>query len=94
MLAAFHNPATLEGLNAQLTPLAFRAGWNKHEPSLWPEPRTSFVPAHWQWEYAKQALDSAGELISAELAERRNLFMVNPTEGNHALLVIESALLW
>jgi gentisate 1,2-dioxygenase len=76
-------PSTLGELNTSLEPLSFRAGWNKHEPSLWKEPQTSFLPASWQWERAKAALDVAGHLISAELAERRNLFMVNPVEGNY-----------
>jgi gentisate 1,2-dioxygenase len=77
------NLSTLEELNVELAAKTFRAGWNKHEPSLWREPRTSFVPCGWRWRDAKPALDRAGDLISAELAERRNLFLVNPHEGNH-----------
>jgi gentisate 1,2-dioxygenase len=73
----------LDGLNSLLDPLSFRAGWNKHEPSLWPHPKTTFVPAHWSWAQAKAGLDSAGRLINTEQAERRNLFMVNPIEGNY-----------
>lgn len=78
-----NNLSALEELNLALAQKTFRAGWNKHEPSLWPEPRTSFVPCHWRWQDARPALDQAGSLISAELAERRNLFLVNPHEGNH-----------
>ena len=77
------NQSELEDLNDVLAHMTFRAGWNKHEPSLWPEPRTAFVPFHWVWGDARPSLDRAGELISAELAERRNLFLVNPHEGNH-----------
>lgn len=73
----------LDTLNQELAPLAFRAGWNKAEPSLWPEPRTAFVPAHWRWAAARAGLDTAGRLIDTELAERRNLFLVNPHPGNH-----------
>jgi len=72
----------LDTLNVQLQPLSFRAGWNKAKPSLWPEPRTDFVATRWSWELAKAGLDAAGRLISTEQAERRNLFMVNPCEGN------------
>ena len=73
----------LSVLNDRLAPLSFRAGWNKAEPSLWAEPRTDFVPFHWRWDEAKAGLDTAGRLIDTELAERRNLFLVNPHPGNH-----------
>jgi len=69
-------------LNQMLAPASMRAGWNKAEPSLWPEPRTAFKVAHWEWERVRAALDAAGRLIDTEQAERRNLFMVNPHEGN------------
>ena len=82
-LSALANAADLEDLRRQLDPLDFMAGWNKHEPSLWKEPRTDFKPMVWRWDAAKAGLDAAGRLIDAELAERRNLFMVNPIEGNH-----------
>lgn len=72
----------LDTLNAMLGPMEMRAGWNKAEPSLWPQPRTKFQPTHWDWGRARAALDSAGRLISAEQAERRNLFLVNPCEDN------------
>jgi gentisate 1,2-dioxygenase len=62
--------------------MEMRAGWNKVEPSLWASPRTKFLPFRWEWGKAKEALDQAGELISAEKAERRNLFLVNPCEDN------------
>ena len=75
--------ADLDDLRNRLDPLDFMAGWNKHEPSLWKEPRTAFKPMIWRWEAAKAGLDAAGRLIDAEQAERRNLFMVNPIEGNH-----------
>ena len=77
------NAADLDDLRRRLDPLEFMAGWNKHEPSLWKEPRTDFKPMVWRWDAAKAGLDAAGRLIDAEQAERRNLFMVNPIEGNH-----------
>jgi gentisate 1,2-dioxygenase len=82
-ICALANAADLDDLRRQLDPLDFMAGWNKHEPSLWKEPRTDFKPALWRWAAAKAGLDAAGRLIDAEQAERRNLFMVNPIEGNH-----------
>lgn len=73
----------LPELNAALPPLSLRAGWDKHEPSLWPAPRTAFRPNRWDWQVARAGLDAAGRLIDTEKAERRNLFLVNPVEGNH-----------
>lgn len=73
----------LDGLNPAFQGLAMRAGWNKKEPSLWAEPRVSYKPAHWSWAKARAGLHAAAPLISTELAERRNLFLVNPIEGNH-----------
>jgi gentisate 1,2-dioxygenase len=49
---------------------------------LWPEPRKTLVPAHWKYELARGALDAAGRLINTALAERRNLILFNPAEGN------------
>jgi gentisate 1,2-dioxygenase len=80
---ALADAANLEDLRELLNPLEFMAGWNKHEPSLWKEPRTQFRPFMWRYGDAKAGLDAAGRLINAEQAERRNLFMVNPIEGNH-----------
>jgi gentisate 1,2-dioxygenase len=76
------NVPDLDVLNDRLNAVDFRAGWNKVAPSLWPFPRTDFVPMHWRWSDARHGLDSAGRLIDTELAERRNLFLVNPVEGN------------
>ncbi len=73
----------LDILNQWLDPFSFRAGWNKTEPSLWPEPRATFEPAVWRWQDARPGLDAAGRLIDTELAERRNLFLVNPRPDNH-----------
>lgn len=83
MTATLDTVGDLDTLNRLLGPLEMRAGWNKQEPSLWPRPRTKFKPAHWDWSSARAALDSAGRLISAEQAERRNLFLVNPCEDNY-----------
>ena len=82
-LAGLANATDLGDLRARLDPLDFMAGWNKHEPSLWKEPRTDYKPMVWRWAAAKAGLDAAGRLIDAEQAERRNLFMVNPIEGNY-----------
>lgn len=74
--------ATLEQLYGKLQAAGMGPGWNKPTPSLWPAPRKTFVPAHWQYESARGALDAAGRLINTALAERRNLILYNPAEGN------------
>jgi gentisate 1,2-dioxygenase len=80
--ADLERAATLDQLYPLLNKLNLMAGWNKPEPSLWPEPRKNFVPAHWRYDDAKIALDAAGRLINTQLAERRNLLCYNPIEGN------------
>lgn len=72
----------LAALDVALAPRSMMAGWRKTEPSLWPEPRPQHDPAVWRYADARAGLDSAGRMISAEEAERRNLFLVNPVEGN------------
>jgi gentisate 1,2-dioxygenase len=73
---------TLQELYGLLDKVGMGAGWNKPTPSLWPEPRKTFMPAHWKYELARGALDAAGRLINTELAERRNLILFNPVQGN------------
>lgn len=73
---------TLDELYPRLGALGISPGWHKPEPSLWQAPRKTFLPAHWAWQDGKAALDAAGRLISTELAERRNLILFNPVEGN------------
>jgi gentisate 1,2-dioxygenase len=72
----------LESLYQLLAPLSVGAGWAKPTPSLWPAPNKTFLPAHWSYEQGKAALDAAGRLIDTKLAERRNLILANPLEGN------------
>jgi gentisate 1,2-dioxygenase len=79
----FANIRQLDELDPILDAIAMRAGWKKKEPSLWAEPRPSFLPMHWHWAHAHQGLSTSGPLISTELAERRNLFLVNPIPNNH-----------
>jgi gentisate 1,2-dioxygenase len=73
---------SLEELYGKLDKVGLGAGWNKATPSLWPSPRKTMRPAHWTYEQARGALDAAGRLINTELAERRNLILFNPAEGN------------
>lgn len=78
-LAATDN---LETLHGELHDRSICAGWAKPTPSLYPEPKKNFEPHRWNWDEGKAALDAAGRLINTDLAERRNLILYNPVEGN------------
>jgi gentisate 1,2-dioxygenase len=81
-LAHLSSAHSLDQLYGILADVRMGPGWNKPTPSLWPAPRKTLVPAHWSYKIAKAALDAAAPLISTELAERRNLILANPAEGN------------
>jgi len=72
---------SLDELYGLLGELTMGAGWAKKTPSLWPEPKKTFRAHRWSYAQAKGALDAAGRLINTELAERRNLILMNPGEG-------------
>jgi gentisate 1,2-dioxygenase len=61
---------------------SFSPGWARPEPAMWASPKPKFKPAVWRFAAARAALDQAGEFVPVEQAERRNLIMVNPIEGN------------
>jgi gentisate 1,2-dioxygenase len=73
---------TLEDLYRELDGCHIQAGWAKDEPSLWAAPRKTYRPMQWRWEEGRAALSAAGRLVDTELAERRNLILFNPVEGN------------
>jgi gentisate 1,2-dioxygenase len=73
---------TIEEVHSLLAVAGIGPGWNKSEPSLWPAPKKSFLPAHWSYSLAKSALDAAGKFVHTDLAERRNLILFNPVPGN------------
>src|SRR6516165_8167150 len=73
---------SLDEYYARLAPAYMAAGWNRREPSLYPTPRTTFLPAHWSWSTARTALDAAARLVDTQDAERRNLTLYNPLPGN------------
>ena len=56
------------------------AGWNRPAPRQ--IPNAIFRPHHWSYAQAKAALDAAGSLVSTDVAERRNLILVNPAAEN------------
>jgi gentisate 1,2-dioxygenase len=78
----FDSAKNLDELHAMLDEVRMKNGWAKPTPSLYPEPKKKFIPAHWRYKDAKAALHTAGRLVSTEHAERRNLIMANPIPGN------------
>jgi len=72
----------LAALYSDFTALNMEGGWHRRFPALWPEPRRNFLPHVWHYADVRPILDRAGELIDTQQAERRNLTMFNPVEGN------------
>jgi gentisate 1,2-dioxygenase len=79
----FEKVRSLDDIYALLDTLNIGNGWAKPEPSLWARPKASFKPAHWAYRPAKAALHAAGRYVNTELAERRNLILINPMQGNN-----------
>lgn len=73
---------TLEQLYADFAALNMEGGWHRRFPALWSEPRRNFLPHVWHYAQVKPILARAGTLVDTKLAERRNLTMANPVEGN------------
>jgi gentisate 1,2-dioxygenase len=65
-----------------LSQQSFSPGWARPAPAMWPQPRPVFKPAVWRYATARTALEQAGDFVPVEQAERRNLILVNPIEGN------------
>jgi gentisate 1,2-dioxygenase len=78
----FDSAQDLPALHALLEHVQMKNGWAKPTPSLYPQPKQVFVPAHWRYRDARAALHAAGRLVGTEWAERRNLIMANPIPGN------------
>jgi gentisate 1,2-dioxygenase len=73
----------LEELQQDIRGQQLVPGWNRPgDPPLWDSPLDSFHPVVWRYEAARTLLNRAAQLVSVELAERRNLIMANPLAGN------------
>ena len=72
----------LESLYAAIDSLSMEGGWHRKTPSLWPEPRANFLPHLWQYKQVKPILEAAGPLVDHRMADRRNLTLTNPLQGN------------
>jgi len=64
-------------------------GWARKQRTIWPVPEPKLRPALWRFAEARKALDEFGDSVTTDsphsaavMAERRNLIMVNPADGN------------
>jgi gentisate 1,2-dioxygenase len=67
-----------EHFNAELEQLGMKPLWVIYREVMTREPRAREVPYLWAWEAVRPLLLRAGELITAEEAERRVLMFLNP----------------
>lgn len=77
-----HEIDSLEQLYAVFDALSMEGGWHRRTPALWSEPRKNFVPERWRYADIRSVLDAAGRLVDHSMADRRNVTMRNPVEGN------------
>ncbi len=78
----FESAQDLPALYRLLEQMQVKNGWAKAKPAIVPEPRHPFVAHRWRYAQTRAALHAAGRLVGTEWAERRNLIMANPFEGN------------
>lgn len=86
-IAQVRSIASLDEIYPFLKQASLGSGWKRPEPSIWANPSKSpkkaFLPAQWRATEARAALESAARLnVDTVMAERRNLIMINPLEGN------------
>lgn len=77
-------PTSLDELYAVLPERNYEPLW-RIRGALTPEPATEMVPYLWKYAEAKQLILDAGELITAEDAERRVLAFKNPGTAAHEI---------
>jgi gentisate 1,2-dioxygenase len=70
--------AQREAFYADLDTMHLGALWNVLSALLTPEPRVRAVPAIWKWGDVRPRVLRSGELVTAEEAERRVLYFLNP----------------
>ena len=68
----------LEAFYAKIDPHNLAPLWRVMATLVPPAPQAKCQPAHWPYAMARDLLIESGELISAELAERRVLVLENP----------------
>jgi gentisate 1,2-dioxygenase len=76
--------ASLDELYATLGAHDLAALWTM-KGALTPEPVTRMAPHLWRWDHVRALMARAGDLVSAEDAERRVLAYRNPGTADHEL---------
>lgn len=70
--------AQREAFYQELPQYGMGALWKVMASALTPEPRVKSVPALWRWQDVRRLILRAGELMTAEEAERRVVMLLNP----------------
>lgn len=70
--------AEREAFYRELAPLNLAPLWNVLSAALTREPRTASVPYLWRWQDVRPRVLRSGGLVTAEEAERRVLYLLNP----------------
>jgi len=74
---------SLDQLYGVFEDLSVEGGWHRPAgPALWPEPRKTLLPHVWRYGELKRVLDVAGRLVDHTQADRRNITLTNPADGN------------
>lgn len=73
---------SLDELYSSFDQLSVEGGWHRKREALWAEPHKNFVPFIWHYRDIKPVLDAAGPLVDHAMADRRNVTLTNPIEGN------------
>jgi gentisate 1,2-dioxygenase len=77
-LTAPEQASQREAFYAELAPLALKPLWTILRSTLTDEPARREIPYVWRWRDVRPHLLRAGELVTAEEAERRVLMFINP----------------
>ncbi len=73
---------SLDELYQAFDGLSIEGGWHRRSPALWQEPRKTLVPHRWRFADVRPILAAAGDLVDHDMADRRNVTLTNPVEGN------------
>lgn len=73
---------SLDELYQAFDGLSIEGGWHRRSPALWQEPRKTLVPHRWRFDDVRPILAAAGDLVDHDMADRRNVTLTNPVEGN------------
>ena len=73
---------TPEQMYAAFEELSIEGGWHRRAPALWDQPARTLLPHRWSYADIKPVLAAAGRMVDHTMADRRNVTLRNPAEGN------------